>query len=446
MSKKNSHKQQNQFSPRVLLSAYQCGAGMGSVSQIGWEWYSRLSTKVPVTLITHIRNREILKKYNSPLNNSEIIFIDTEWFAAPLWKIANKLFPHSEHAVFLLSQIDFFIYDWLAKREVKRQIKNGKNWDIVHAVTPVSPSAPTSLHKTGLPLIVGPLNGGLESPKNFPELMKADSAWFYPIKKIGRIFDLFIGSARNAKKILTATVSTIAAFPKKYQAKCLPMLENGVDLNLFKPTEWQTIPDQNNALKILFVGRLIPAKAVSLLLEAVRRFSLEFPVELSIVGEGPMREEWQNLANELGLNQIAKFYGNLSLPEISEKMQDCHVFCLPSVRESGGAVLLEAMATARPVIAVDYGGPKEIVDSEVGEAIAPNGTEAVIFGLYDAFCSVLANPTKWQNRGKAGRKRAEKLFGWEAKIGSVIELYKKTLVESDPQFEKSAEVERWAIN
>lgn len=446
MNKMNSHKKQHQFSPRVLLSAYQCGAGMGSVSQIGWEWYSRLSAKIPVTLITHIRNREILEKDTAPLNNSEIIFIDTEWFAAPLWKIANKLFPRSEHAVFLLSQLDFFIYDWLAKSKVKRQIKNGKNWDIIHAVTPVSPSAPTSLHKTGLPLIVGPLNGGLESPKNFPELMKADSAWLYPIKKIGRIFDLFIGSARNAKKILTATESTIAAFPNKYQVKCLPMLENGVDLNLFQPTEWQTIPDQSNPLKILFVGRLIPAKAVSLLLEAVRRFSLEFPVELSIVGDGPMREEWQNLAKELGLDRIAEFHGNLSLPEISEIMRNCHVFCLPSVRESGGAVLLEAMAAARPVIAVAYGGPKEIVDGEVGKAITPNGSEAVIFGFYDAFCSILANPAKWQNRGKAGRKRAEKLFGWEAKIDSVIELYKKTLVEPDLQLKKSAKVEKWAIN
>src|SRR6185503_9918067 len=88
--------------PRVLLAAYQCGPGMGSVSQIGWEWYSRLSRRVAVTLITHIRNREALEAAGAPFNDSEIIYIDTEWFAGPLYRLAKKIFPASEHSVFLV--------------------------------------------------------------------------------------------------------------------------------------------------------------------------------------------------------------------------------------------------------------------------------------------------------------------------------------------------------
>ena len=51
----------NTQEPRLLLSAYQCGPGMGSVSQIGWHWYSRLAQRLPVTLLTHIRNRAALE-------------------------------------------------------------------------------------------------------------------------------------------------------------------------------------------------------------------------------------------------------------------------------------------------------------------------------------------------------------------------------------------------
>ena len=55
---------------RVLLSAYQCGPGMGSVSQIGWEWYSRLARRTSVTLFTHIRNRPALEAAGGTLGQA----------------------------------------------------------------------------------------------------------------------------------------------------------------------------------------------------------------------------------------------------------------------------------------------------------------------------------------------------------------------------------------
>ncbi len=158
---------------RVLLSAYQCGPGMGSVSQIGWEWYSRLARYASVTLVTHIRNQECSKAAGAPLPGTEVIYIDTEWFAGPLYRLASKLFPKSQHAVFLLSSADFYVYDGVALRQLK---KRRAEWDIAHAVTPVSPVAATRLHRLGIPLIVGPWNGGLASPRTFPEVMKQDSS------------------------------------------------------------------------------------------------------------------------------------------------------------------------------------------------------------------------------------------------------------------------------
>ena len=100
----------------ILLVAYQCGPGMGSVSQIGWEWYARLSRECAVTLVTHVRNREALSQAQAPLPGSEIIYVDTEWFAGPLYRLARRIFPRSEHAVFMVSSLDYFVFDYAAYR------------------------------------------------------------------------------------------------------------------------------------------------------------------------------------------------------------------------------------------------------------------------------------------------------------------------------------------
>jgi len=113
-------------------------------------------------------------------------------------------------------------------------------------------------------------------------------------------------------------------------------------------------------------------------------------------------------------------------------MRDAHVFCLPSVRESGGAVLLEAMASARPVIAIDFGGPAEIVDADVGAALAPAGVVAVTDALVRTLEDVIADPVAWRQRGLAGRARAEALYGWDAKVDAALRLYATLLAARLP--------------
>ena len=410
---------------RVLLSAYQCGAGMGSVSQIGWEWYQRLSTSCQVTLLTHVRNRATLEAAGVPLNDSSVIFIDTEWFAGPLYRFASRCFPRSEHPLFLISSLDFFVYDWIATRHCQRLLKADQAWDVVHAVTPVSPMAATRLHALAIPLLLGPWNGALASPTTFPEIMQAESKWLYPVRNFGRVIDLLVGSTRNAAMILTATRSTLAGIPARYHAKCRFMLENGVDLALFEPAPWPAAPTDNTPLRIAFVGRLMPVKGVAMLLEAIT--ALDFPVQLTVVGEGPERSVLERVSSELGIAEKVLFTGNLPLSEVSQIIRQAHVFCLPSVRESGGAVLLEAMAVARPVIAIDFGGPAEIVDDGVGVKLPATGKADVVQGLIKQLKNVRQQPELWIARGLEGRRRVELYYSWDAKIASAIACYRELL-------------------
>jgi glycosyltransferase involved in cell wall biosynthesis len=412
----------------VLLVAYQCGPGMGSVSQLGWEWYARLSQERPVTLVTHVRNRRTLQAAGAPLPGSEIRYIDTEWFAGPLYRMAKRLFPRSEHSVFLVSSLDYFAFDIAAYRALRRDQREGSlDAELIHRVTPVTTAAPTLLGRLGLPLVIGPLNSGLSDPRGFGRIMRADSTWLIRARGLTRVVDALIGSSRRASRILVASGATLAAIGKRHRGKSRSMLENGIDLTRFQATPWPD-PPIGRPLRVLFVGRLVPVKGVDLLLQAMAQVSSTGQaINLDVVGDGPLRREWHALVVRLGLADQVIFHGARPQREVARHMADCHLFCLPSVRESGGAVLLEAMASARPVVALDFGGPGEIVDDEVGVLVPMTDPAQVVADLATTLLDACAHPARWRQRGLDGRARVERHHSWPAKIAAADDLYREIL-------------------
>lgn len=420
--------------PPVVLAAYQCAPGQGSVSQIGWEWAQRLAQRRPVLLLTHVRNRDAITAAGGLAAGSEIHYIDTEWLAGPLFRLARRLFPHSEHGVFLVASLDFFLYDWLALRELKRRQRRGQAFELVHVTTPVTLAAPSRLHRSGLPVIRGPLNCGLHSPPGFAEQLADESPWLIRLRELPRLLDGLYGSTRKASIILAATRATREAIPRRHRDKVQAMLENGIDLDHFPPRDWPMPPSAEQPLNVLFVGRMIRLKGVDLLLRAlVRLEQTGRPFELTLVGDGPTRADFERLSKSLGLAARVHFTGALDQAGVAGAMARCHVFCLPSVRESGGAVLLEAMASARPVIAIDYGGPAELVDSEVGVAIHPGSPDQVGTDLAQALMSVIDDPETWRQRGLNGRARVEARWSWERKIDQIERLYQALVTEPAPE-------------
>jgi len=412
----------------IVVAAYQCGPGLGSVSQIGWEWYSRLAREHAVTLVTHVRNRAALAAAGAPLADSRIVYVDTEWFAGPLYRLARRLFPYSEHSVFMVSSLDYFLFDFLAWRRLAAARRAGERWSLVHRVTPITLAAPSWLGRLGLPVIVGPLNCGLGTPQGFSAVLRRDAVWLTHLRGLGRLAAALSGATRRAARILTATGATLAAVPAAHRARCRMMVENGVDLARFRASPWPAAPSDDVPLSVLFVGRLVPFKGVGMLLDAVARLvGRGRRVELVVAGSGPMGDAWRAQAAALGIEHCVRFTGGLTAPEVAAEMARCHVLCLPSVRESGGAVLLEAMACARPVIAVGFGGPAEVVDDEVGRLVAADAPEQVTADLADALEDLWRDPGAWRRRGAAGRVRVAQRYSWPAKVAAAGAIYDELL-------------------
>jgi glycosyltransferase involved in cell wall biosynthesis len=183
------------------------------------------------------------------------------------------------------------------------------------------------------------------------------------------------------------------------------ILYNGVDTELFIP------PDEaidKPSANVLSVGRLDVRKGQDIVLRAVARLAREHPaLRYEIVGDGREREKLAALAGELGISERVFFFGRMTREEVAEKMKQCDVFALPSSDEALGCVYLEAMATAKPVIACRRQGIEEIIrHGEDGWLIEPDDvdeTEAALRTLLD-------NHSMRESFGLKARKRIVEEF------------------------------------
>src|SRR5262249_40244415 len=159
--------------------------------------------------------------------------------------------------------------------------------------------------------------------------------------------------------------------------------------------------------------RLIPLKAVDLLLHAFKAASTKSPMSLTIIGDDVERATLEKLAHKLGILDTSskdnqgkvRFLGWLTQITCAAQLRDSDALVLPSVRECGGAVVLEAMAMSKPVIATNWGGPADYVDHSCGILVNPGSRDSFIEGLADAMVRLARNPDERAAMGTAGRKK-----------------------------------------
>lgn len=179
---------------------------------------------------------------------------------------------------------------------------------------------------------------------------------------------------------------------------------------------------------LLYVGRLGPEKRLDMLLEAVRSLlsvgleGVTADFRLAIVGDGQCREDLETRAAELGLQERVQFLGTQPHATIGDWYAAGDIFTLPSPAETQGLVLVEAMATGLPCVAVDRGGPRElVVQGETGIRVPPDAN-----ALARALEFLLRNPEVCRRFGEQGRRRAAE-FSPEAMARSVAKIYEDAL-------------------
>jgi glycosyltransferase involved in cell wall biosynthesis len=178
----------------------------------------------------------------------------------------------------------------------------------------------------------------------------------------------------------------VSNYLKKYIQPYAPqarfeVVSNIVDSSMFKSTN-AVIKDKDEQKLILTVGRLDPAKGTSYLLEALSLLkTIRKDFFLNIIGDGSIRKELEQKAKSLELDDFVQFHGIKLKSQVAGFMSKCDFFVLPSLFETFGCVIIEAMACGKPVVATNIGGPDEIVTQQTGILVKSANAESLKNGL-----------------------------------------------------------------
>jgi D-inositol-3-phosphate glycosyltransferase len=190
----------------------------------------------------------------------------------------------------------------------------------------------------------------------------------------------------------------------------LLVMSNGIGEDFFKVARK---PAGSKIFRLLFVGRLSPHKNLIALLEALSMTKRE--IALDIIGDGECRHEIEMFIADKKLQNV-RLHGRLSRDEIKQFYATCSALILPSLHETQGLVLLEAMASRIPVIVTKGIG----LDLAAQEATLIEPTARGIADGIESFAAMA--PDAQELLADAAFKRAEK-HGWHALISSYVDLY-----------------------
>ncbi len=203
----------------------------------------------------------------------------------------------------------------------------------------------------------------------------------------------------------------------------ITVIPYGVDLSVYKngrePGLRAELGLQKDHMVVGMVGRLVHQKGHRYLVRAAEGIVKKFPgVRFVLVGDGPLRREIESFIAEKGLQDHFLLLGIRH--DVHRILREFDIFCLPSLFEGLPNVILEAMASGLPVVATHVDGTKEaVVPSDTGLLVPPKDPAE----LGKALTTLLSDPKKAGEMGKAGRRRVEAHFSLEAQVKSFEKLY-----------------------
>ena len=175
-------------------------------------------------------------------------------------------------------------------------------------------------------------------------------------------------------------------------------------------------------------------KGPDMLLEAAAPLVREGRLELDIIGDGQQGPALRALAAREGLPETM-FAGWIQHDKLQERLGRSDIFAFPSIREFGGAVVLEAMALGLVPIVMAYGGPGELVTPRTGYTLPMGSRREIVASLRAVLEKLVADPSAIRSIGERARARVFHSFTWDAKAAQVLEVYRWVLGRRDkPDF------------
>ena len=406
---------------RVLVCAFACdprgSSGLGTGEGIlGWSIVKQIGRFHQASILTHTCNRAGIEAAleSEPQPNLEFHYIG-------LLGTLNVLppFPGSLQVYAYLWQIRAYFF--------ARRLHRERRFDAFHHLTYANDWMASYIGAfLKVPYVRGPCGGAQQVPKAFrSEFSRRDRLWerFRAIgQKVLRLDPVFLKGQDRASAILVCNQESLEAIRPRWRDKVRYFPVNGVSQS--ELAAGLEDGDPHAGFRVLSAGKLIHWKGFGLVIRSFATFAATVPeARLIIVGDGPELPRLRALAEALGCLDRIEFAGWAARTEAVRRMREADVFLYLSLREGGGAVVLEAMAAGKPVVCLDMGGPALHVTDECGVRIPPHSPEQAVRDAALALRALYSDPGARARMGAAARRRGEEMYCWDRLGDELMEIY-----------------------
>lgn len=417
------------YRPRVLLVADECNPEWPSLPIVGYKYALEIGKRADVTVATHVRNRENIEKARPGV---PVEYIDTEWIASPMYRLARLIRGGEEvgwSTSMIFNYLPYLAFEHGVWTRFKSQLTGG-GFDIVHRITPMSPTLPSWLaHKVPQPFVIGPLNGNLDWPAAFTAEQAREKEGLRRLRNAYKVLPYARSTYDDAAAVLSAFSHTRADLPRVEDARIVSFPEIGFDPAIFHAEgaapAGQRGPEGKR--QFLYAGRLVPYKLPELPLRAFAASQTLRHHHLHIVGDGPERARMETVIAEHDLSGCVTMHGRKSQTEVAEMMRACDAFVFPSIRELGAGVVIEAMACGMLVLVADYGAPGDLAADGRGACIPLAPFDTMVDGFRRQMETCAEHPADMAAPATRAKAYADDNYPWARKGEKTLAIYQALL-------------------
>lgn len=392
---------------KILLVAPTCNGEDVGEAWVASQWARRLAERHDITLLTYCKRGA--KPAKQQLPGMRVV----EWLEPPLLGRAERL-----NSIMKPGYVPFY---FRARRWIAKALEGGEHFDVVHQPVPVAMRYPSPAANLGLPLVIGPLGGGLSTPPGFVADEKS-SPWFMKLRALDGLRMRWDPLLRSTYQDASCVLG-IADYVREHLAELSlqrfeVMSETGLD-ELPPPVDRS---GRTGPLKLLYVGRLVRTKGARDIIRAMALVN-DLDIELDIVGDGPERTECERLIAALDLGGRVRLHGWKQKDELPRFYRQADIFVFPSYREPGGNVALEAMSFSLPLIVVDRGGPGSATSEQCAVKLSVTTPEALASDIANAVERLASDQDLRLRMGAAAYQHVARTALWSAKLDRIDAIY-----------------------
>jgi glycosyltransferase involved in cell wall biosynthesis len=406
---------------KVLISAYSCRPDSGSEEANGWYFSSLVSRQgYEVVCLTRELARQPVEAKLRDVPHPNLTFA---YVAVPRWVDAS--FRKGLIGMYL----HYIYWQWAAWRTAAELDKTHR-FDLAHHVSYTSLQLGSFLYKLHKPFIYGPVGGGQEAPRSMRRYFRR-YWWKEQLRSaISKLMLRFnpgcFESVRKASFVLVKNDDTRQLAHSLGRSEGIVLELGGVGPDFLPKQPVQREPQP--VLNLLWVGRLMPRKALELSLHGLSLVNPKLPIRLTIVGDGEMGQYVPEYLATYGLADRVKWVGKVDFAQTKAYYHAADVFLFTSLRDTQPTQVLEAMAHALPVVTLDLHGQANMVCRDTGLCIPVTDPDTVADKLAGAIEWYYYHPTERIQMGLNAFHRAHDL-NWQSRIEHIVHTYYTPLLE-----------------